>query len=375
MQTKTKKRVRVVLVVIAVLLLIPAWFAYQLGIIPRIDRIQTFHAPVFGTDGQEVYCLTRDAWGISWGFGIESFTPPAAVIVLGDRFGLQKISRETGETTTIHTWRVHHPLKPKTQYRNYLFGIPECELRWEGRLLHYKIGLDFLPNDPPGLSVKEWAIGSWDAATKSLVETDTWKSGYQTTDRWTEQILAGPFEVVEYKSLALILYDSNTKTRTPLRISNAGGSQLQAEIATADLTDYLHRLRLERSRTIRETYAGLVAGFQAQGLPEGDAMLRANDEMEKKGYYPKTPKLVAEKIESGQPGVTIFTITADEFRFGLFQDIEKAIAEPGTEIHFYGNYITHRDFDTSKKLNEYLAAGNKSFIVQTDKGMFLIAIQ
>lgn len=104
-------------------------------------------------------------------------------------------------------------------------------------------------------------------------------------------------------------------------------------------------------------------------------MLRANDEMEKKGYYPKSPKLVAEKIESAQQGVTVFSITTDEFRFGLFQDIEKAIAEPGADIHFYGNYITHRDFDTSKKLNEYLAAGNKSFIVQTDKGMFLLSVQ
>jgi hypothetical protein len=195
------------------------------------------------------------------------------------------------------------------------------------------------------------------------------------TDRWTEQILSGPFEIVDYKSRALILYDSGTQSRTLLRVSRPGGSQLREEIATADLKDYLHRAQLERSRTIRETYARTVAGLRMQGLPEGEAMLRANDEMEKKGYYPKTPKLEARKIESLQQGVTVFSITKDEFRFGLFQDIEEAIAKPGIEVHFYGKYITHRDFDTSRKLNEYLAAGNRSFVVKTEKGMFLLSVR
>ncbi len=374
MQSKTKKRLSVVLVVLALLLLVPAGFAYRLGIIPRIDRIQTFHAPVFGPDGREVYYLTRNAWGVSWGPGIEFFTPPTAVIVLSDRFSLQRTSRETEKTRTVHTWRAQHALKPKTQYRNYLFGFPDCELKWNGRTLHYKIGLDFLPNDPSYLSINEWTIGSWNADTANLFETNTWKSGYQTTDRWTEQILSGPFELVDYKSQALILYDSVLQTRTPLRVSSSGTAQLREEIATAELKDYTHRAQLERSRAIREAYAETVAVFQAQGPPEGEAMLRASDEMEKKGYYPKTPKLEAKKIESIPQGVKVFSITNDEFRFGLFQDIEEAIAKPGKEARFSGKYITHRDFDTSRKLNEYLEAGNKAFIVKTDKGMFLLSV-
>jgi hypothetical protein len=375
MQSKTKKRLRVVLVAVALLLLLPTWFAYQFGILPRIDRIQTFHAPVFEPDGRDVYYLTRNVWGISWGPGIEFFTPPAAVIVLGDRFSLQRTSRKTGETTTIHAWRARHPFTPVTRYRNYLFGIPECELRWVGRTLHYMIGLDFLPNDPPGYSVNEWTIGSWNADTADLVEADTWKSGYHATDRWTEQILSGPFEIVDYKSRALILYDSGTQTRRLLRVSRPSGSQLREEIRTADLKEYLHRAQLERSRTIRETYAGTVAGLRMQGLPEGEAMLRANDEMERRGYYPKTPKLEARKIESIPQGEAVFSITRNEFRFGLFKDIEEAIAKPGIEVRFSGKYITHRDFDTSRKLNEYLAAGNRSFVVKSEKGMFLLSVR
>ena len=375
MKSKTKKILYFALILLAVLLLVPGWFGYQLGLIPRIDRIETFHAPVFGPDGRDVYYLTRDAWGVSWGPGIEFFTPPAAIIVLGDRFRLQRTSPETGETATIHTWRVPHQLKPKTQYRNYLFGLPDCELTWEGRTLHYKIGLDFLPNDPPYLTIHEWTVGSWNADTDTIAEPETWKSVYHATDRWTEQILSGPFEVIDYKSQALILLDSSTQTRRPLRVSRSGGSQLGAEALTADLKDYSHRAQLERSRTIRETYAETVAGLRSQGLPESEAMLQANDEMEKKGYYPKTPKLVAAKIDAVRQDVRVFEITNDEFRFGLFQDIEEAIARPGTEVHFYGKYITHRDFDTSRKLNEHLDAGNRTFIVKCDKGLFLLTVQ
>lgn len=375
MRPKTKKRLYFVLILLAVLLLVPGWFGYQLGIIPRIDRIQTFHAPVFGPDGKDVYYMTRNAWGISWGPGIEFFTPPASVLVIGDRFSLQRTNRNTGETTTLHTWRVPHLLKPRTQYRNYLFGLPDCELKWVGRTLQYKIGLDFLPNDPPYFAVNEWAVGSWNVETSALAEQEHWKSGYHPTDRWTEQILSGPWEIVDYQDQALILYDSGTRTRALLRVSRSAGSPFTETVATVDLKDYAHRDQLERSRTIRETYATTVAGLQAQGVPEGEAMLRANDEMEKKGYYPKTPKLVAMKIETIRQGVKVFNISKDEFRFGLFQDIDEAIAKPGTEVHFHGKYITHRDFDTSRRLNEHLDAGNRTFIVKCDKGIFFLAVK
>ena len=375
MYSRTKKRIRTALVVLALLLALPAWFAYQFGIIPRIDRIETFHAPVFGPGGGDVYYLTRNAWGISWGPGVEFFTPPAAIIVLSDRFLLQRTSRKTGDTTTIHTWRVPQQLKPQTHYRNYLFGLPDCELKWEGRTLHYKIGLDFLPNEPPYLTVKEWTIGSWNADANTFAELEIWKAGYHSTDRWTEQILYGLFEIVGYKNQALILLDSGTQARRPLRVSHFGGAKLAAEILTADLRDYSHRAQLERSRTIRETYANTVADLRVQGLSEGEAMLQANDEMEKKGYYPKTPKLVATKVDAARQGVRVFEITNDEFRFGLFQDIGEAITRPGSEVHFHGKYITHRYFGTSRQLNEHLDAGNRTFIVKCDKGLFLLTVQ
>lgn len=374
MEPRTRKKLLFFLLVLCLLLAIPAWFAYRLGIIPRIDHSETFHAPVFGPDGTDVYYLTRDAWSISWGPGIEHFTSPASVVLLRDRFRLQRTDRETGRTTTIQAWRVPHPVKPAARYRNHLFGSPDCELQWEGRTLHYKMGLDIFPNDPPNLSVNEWMIGSWNAETNTLSVRELWKPGYHSANRWTRQILSGPWEIVDYKSKALILYDSGARTRTVLRVSRSAGMDFQEEAAAADLQDHTGREQLERSRTIQDAYAAAVAGFRAQGLPEVDAMLRANDEMEELGYYPRTPRLLAVKITAARQGVAVFEISNDEFTFGLFPDIEAAIARPGVKVHYHGGYLTHRDFDTSRRLNEYLEAGNRTFIVKTAKGMYLLSI-
>ncbi len=375
MKPATKKRLLIAGILLGLLLLVPAWFAYRLGVIPRIDRLQSFHAPVFGRDGRDVFYLTRNAWGISWGPGIEFFTSPASVVVLGDRFALQRTNWATGETKTLHEWRVPHQKSPKKRYRNYLFGIPECELAWEGNSLHYKIGLDFLPNGPPSFSVKEWSTGSFNADTGTVLEQDAWRPGYYQTNPWSELVLSGPLEIIDLKSRALIINDSETAQRTVLRVSDSGGSVVREEVVTIDLKEYSHRAQLERSRTVRETYSNLVSRFRSQGLPEGEAVLKANDEMEKLGYYPKTPRLVAAKIDKVSLGPKVFEISVDEFRFGLFPDIEAAIAKPGTEIHFGGKYITHRDFTTSRKLNDYLEAGNATFIVKSEKGLFLLTLE
>ena len=79
MERKKKKRVLIVVALLALLLSVPAWFAFRVGILPRIDHAESFHAPVFSPDGQDIYCLSRKAWGVSWGPGIEFFTPPASV--------------------------------------------------------------------------------------------------------------------------------------------------------------------------------------------------------------------------------------------------------------------------------------------------------
>ena len=58
-----------------------------------------------------------------------------------------------------------------------------------------------------------------------------------------------------------------------------------------------------------------------------------------------------------------------EFRVGLFQDIEAALAAPGTEVRFAGPYLHHADFTTSEALNAFMASGGHEFYVETAQGV------
>jgi hypothetical protein len=98
----------------------------------------------------------------------------------------------------------------------------------------------------------------------------------------------------------------------------------------------------------------LVEKYKAEGIREGSAMLKASDDLEEMGLIAKSPKIVATSVAGVPVGGASFTISSSEFRFGMFQDIEKAIKAPGKEIDFWGRYVRHTDYTTSERLNDYL---------------------
>jgi hypothetical protein len=87
------------------------------------------------------------------------------------------------------------------------------------------------------------------------------------------------------------------------------------------------------------------------------------------GYLPKSPRLVAHKIAAADsdafPALPLFEIAEAEMASGVFPDIEKALAAPGTEIDkSMGKYIVHNDYANSRKLNAHLAGGTREFLVR-----------
>jgi serine/threonine protein kinase len=118
----------------------------------------------------------------------------------------------------------------------------------------------------------------------------------------------------------------------------------------------------------------LLAEGRAQGLSEGAAMLQANKGMQRLGLYPKTPTItaVAAACDSQQP---VFHISDEEFRVGLFQDIRQAIDRPGEAADFHGDYVTHRDYATSRQLNDFLAdRSHREFLVDDHGGCWRLSI-
>jgi len=150
--------------------------AYKAGVIIRYDSDRTFHSPIFNSDGSEVYFLSRSASGVSWGPGIEFFTPPAKVFFLGDRFSLMALDIATKKTRTLCTWR--SPMK-RGPVRNTGAGFSASRDRADAkrRRIYFKIGLD-VRRDKPNTRLNEWLTGYYDIDGRRAVET---KSGSSRT--------------------------------------------------------------------------------------------------------------------------------------------------------------------------------------------------
>ena len=370
---RAKKTVRFFLIFVAVFFIAGLAIAYTLGIVPRYDAERTLHSPIFSADGRSVYLIERRVKGLSWGPGIEFFSSPAKVLFLSDRFSLDAVDLESGSVKTLHTWTVPHEKTAWEEYRNRLFGIPGTELRVKEGRIFFKIGLDVLP-DGPNSRVNEWLVGSCDLSSGRVEETKTWDRGYEVPTPWPEETLSGDREVLNFKNKEVLIYEHRTGGLRLLVAADPAAAVGRGALASLDVQQLSHRADLERLIGLRQTQQALERRFKEEGLPEGEAALRTSDEMEKLGLYPKSPKIVATLVAKPGDDYQTFAISRDEFRFGLFHDIEEAIKKPGEEIHFWGNYIRHRDFDTSERLNKYLAAGNTGFYVTTEGKTYLLKI-
>ncbi len=97
-----------------------------------------------------------------------------------------------------------------------------------------------------------------------------------------------------------------------------------------------------------------------------DAALRVIDDMKRLGYYPKSPYLMARAVGVDEVSeVPLFDIAEREMRSGIFEDIRRAIADPGAEVEkSMGTYVIHQDYSNSARLNAYLDSGGTVFRVR-----------
>ena len=121
--------------------------------------------------------------------------------------------------------------------------------------------------------------------------------------------------------------------------------------------------------------------FLDQGMNESEAAMAVIDEMRRLGFYPQPTTLMVQPItEEDLPrwterNWTLFRISPTEFRVGLFQDIARAIEEPGIGIEkSTGRYVIHRDFQTSELLNRHLESKPEGFLVETDGRLYAVAV-
>jgi hypothetical protein len=119
-----------------------------------------------------------------------------------------------------------------------------------------------------------------------------------------------------------------------------------------------------------------VEKFVAEGVNEAEAHARALAEMERRGFLPKSPRLVATPVDELPRGVRVFDITEEQLRMGLFQDIGAALATPGIEVETgTGTYMKAGDDDTGPRLRAFRDAGNDRFGVRHRGRLYLLEVR
>jgi len=337
-----------------------------------------YFSPLFSPDGRTIYALRRTASAATLGFGYEFWTPPALVFVRQDRSALIAVSVEKGAVTELARFPPS-PLAGRSlrAYRNNLMGSTSAHLRWDKARLEFEVAVT--RHDEPR-SRSFTLRGTWDSANGRLATTPEWQEAYAGAGGLEPEQLSGPLEVIAvpgdggFPCAVVTVHRETAAVRTILATSRCR-AKYQHDITRAEVQSLEYRTDIERSVTINRTYRELVARHVASGEAEGAAMLKANKEMERLGYFPRSPTLSATPVPCPSSGASdgggaarddVFDISDEEFKVGLFQDIEAALARPGEAVDKgMGAYILHSRFDTSSRLNAYLSAPDRTqFVVK-----------
>ena len=358
-----------------VLLLLAAGLAFFL--LSQTLREEGCYSPVYSPDGSEVFFIARETSGLVLGFGFECFSPPAHVFVWKDRFTLLRLRVEDGSVEIAETWP-GSPLERQwlRTYRGRLFTVPSTRLQWDDQSrLQYRVRLR-TPRQPTADHF--FLSGEWRSTGEESPDSNTWQQGWTETSGDNESPLSGEWEVMPARGeqaypCALVAHNAATSESKVLLATPTCDRVYPAGIHFSDVAQFSRRKQIERIRLLKSTRDELTHQALAEGLTEYEASLKVIDQMQELGFYARPPQLVAQVLRRQQARALeqqgalqpLFSITEMEFRVGLFQDIERAVKAPGTEVERSGRYAIHRDYSNSQKLNRFFESGVMLFYVET----------
>jgi hypothetical protein len=339
------------------------------------ERRVSFHAPVFTPDGAAVIAVRRDLRLWVLGPGLEMLTPAAHVRIRRDRYRVVRLERSTGAITELEDLPPS-PLEDTwtRAYRAHLSGLGQARaaLSWRGGALEWSISVEARDGAGRGAVITSREVPvRWRIAGPGIGSVDE-----RATLSNGEEVLVIP----SVPCAVLLLDEAHRQVRTLNGIDGCGRERPVLDFASVQ--PYARRGSIERLARIEALRASLAATGRRRGLGDAEAELHAIDELERLGYFPRPPQLVAtplaaadvhERRESGtlEP---LFRITEMEFRVGLFPDIEAALHSPGSEVRHEAPYLLHRDFATSQAINSFLAAGGQAFFVETAAGIHAVRV-
>jgi len=340
-----------------------------------LERHQGFFAPVWSADGQQVYFIQRDTRGLIWGLGWEHFTPPASAYVLSDRLSLRRLDIASGTSQVLERFDGSPVTGRVTKhYRGRIFNSMSARIEPGDRRIEFLVRMD-VPRVPMSES---WSLaGAWTPEQPSNVQ---WKSKWAGNTASPDEVLTNGIEAITVRGresfpAAVLAVETDGSYR--VLVKNRDFERLYPDgVPPKQIAERSRRKSIERSRELAHVTTELVAKHKARGLNDGAATLRAYDDMEELGYFPKKPRLIATALSELPADVRVFVIPNEYFRVGLFQDIAAAIAAPQQEVKTStGTYLKYYDDEVGLQLKNWRNAGNDRFAVRTEDALYLLEVR
>jgi hypothetical protein len=355
-------------------LVVVAAGAYALGI-ASYERYSGYFAPVWDESGKAVFYIQRDTSGFIWGMGWEHFSPPAYSNITSDEFSLRRVNVVSGEVEVLQSW----PLSPLSSrvtkhYRGRIFNTVSARVEQDSGAVEFNVVLQ-IPKVPRS---EIWALaGTWRPDVPAVAR---WQQQGHRSGGFSDQSLLNGVEVIAVRGreafpAAIVTIAEDGKQRVVLK--NDDFDDLYSDgIPQRRIDERSRRTSIDRVRTFKKTRAELIAKHMATGMREGEAMLKASEDMEELGLLPKRPRLVAELVDATPDGLKMFDIPPDYFVAGLFNDIAEAIADPGKLVDTNtGGYLKYYDDDVGIRLKAWREAGNDRFAVRTGGKIYVMEIR
>lgn len=339
-----------------------------------VERHTGFFAPVWDADGEGIHYVERNSFGVVWGFGWDTLTPPAYSYVVEDVFALRHLELGASEPTTLAHWPASPVEKRITRnYRGRIFTTASARVEVVPDGVSYRINLS-VPRVPRS---EAWSIeGTWSQGAGASGE---WQADSSGPTPGAERALVDGIELLTVRGresypAAILAVDADGNADVLVR-NDAFDDIYPDGVPAERLAEWSRRDQIERVREFRRVQGELEARYEGEGFNEGAATLQAYRDMEELGLLPKRPPIVAMPVDEAPADVRVFDIPANYLDVGLFSDIAKAIASPGSKVNTgTGSYLKYHDDELGPRLRAWREEGNDRFAVRTAGQTYVLTV-
>ena len=256
-----------------------------------------YFAPVYSADGQHVYFVERRTSGTfketrSGDFLFRSSTYDS--FVDKDTFTLKRLHVQSGQVEELIRLAPSPIEGRRYKKTGSAFQVADARLMFT-KERQLKLDVCLKADQPPRVQQYMWS-GVWSEAKHAAEISGSWKESHCEVGGYDEWPLFGDWELMEVYGgvfpVAIIAYNHVT-SGVKVLVKNIDYDRLYPDgFPLPRIVEMSRRSGMERAQTVRRTHEELLQKYKAMGMGEMQALLWTSKDMQRLGYYPKTPAIV-----------------------------------------------------------------------------------